>query len=218
MICIFTLLSVGTLAAQVRRLTVREFDGQIEAAFDATEKKMRRISAKVTNSKPGTQPKSSASTYEYIPPDRFRFRSSPSWEREFGEYIEAEKGHYIRGKGGVWEYFAFGCSEIPPYLFWSMPKDGEVTEVKTSELREEKLDGKTARKYSRKSRQIFEQIDGFPPTPPVDSLFDIWVGSDGLVLRGESVHYDGEKGNVIQKWVLLYEYDPKNLKIEAPIE
>jgi hypothetical protein len=208
------LLLVLSLSAQTTKLTVKEFDAQIDAAIAATAKKVRRVSETFTAFEPGKEVKSWISTYEYIPPDRFRSYMISGTDQGL-EYIEASEYCYIKRRDGVWNHF-YVAPDIPPYFFWDVRKEGAGSMVKTSDLRKDVVDGEIVQKYSRESRQIFDNGKGRPPSPPVAVLDEVWIGSNGLVVRAESLVYDGNNGKLLQKSILIWQYDPKDIKIEAP--
>jgi len=203
-------------SAQVRELSVQEYDNAMKAASEATDGKTRRVTVTTTDTDKAKRPQVRNSVYEYMPPDRFHSRpvsADAAWE-----YIEVGEHGYFRDKGKPWEYFAMGGSDIPPYLFWWPKSAGPGTEIRLSRVREEKLNGKKVLKYSRECVQNFESPKGHPPTPPVLGIEDIWVGTDGTFLKAEASYYDAAKTTLVQTWSLTFEYNPKDLKIEAPIK
>lgn len=211
-------LSALGLGAQTKKLSEKEFNRQVvDGAISATAKKVHRIS--LTVYRPGTETKSYIA-YEIVPPDRFRSYESPlGSQKRSWEYIEFKNDDffYIKDEDGVWKTRAHGHDFLPPYPIWRVHTTDPGRKIKASEVRNDLLNGQLVQKYSRKSRTTFTASKGEPIPAPVDSLQEIWVGSDGLFLRVEQTNYHGNTGEILDKEVLVWDYDP-NIKIEAPIK
>lgn len=218
LIVVLLVLSAFGVAAQTKKLSEKEFNRLVvDTALSATAKKVRHISRTVY--RPGTETKSYVA-YEIIPPDRFRsYGGLLGSQKRTWEYIEFENDDffYIKDEDGVWKTRGRGHDFLPPYPIWRVFTTDSGRKIKISEVRKDLLNGLIVQKYSRWARTIFTASKGEPIPAPVDSLQEIWIGSDGLFLCADQINYDGNTGEILDKEVMVWDYDP-SIKIEAPIK
>lgn len=156
------------------------------------------------NSKPEIVSKS---LYETIPPDRHHWLFESGDEKK--EMIDVGARRYIRLNGGKWKRddrggigAGMGCGD-------------EIESVTYTANENVKLDAKVATLYEE-IEKIKKSYCSDEKGPQVYTRRH-WITNEGLLLKTETtVEVVGK--NSVSRYTTSYEYNPKNLKITAPIK
>lgn len=202
---------VGVSSAQIKTITKIEFDAAKAAAFDAAKNKTRRVVTKTQSFDGGKKEGSESLTEEFVPPDSRRsiFSARSGNKVLTSEIIEVGSVKYKRTDGGIWSTWK-GTTK-PVYQLRGIPSDGEPKENSTYTITESKLNGRTVQILASVSNKAYGSLPG-------RTEHRIWIGKDGLVLRTEEIISEDSADDVVFRSVSTVEYDPKGLKIEAPIK
>lgn len=204
------LLFVAAASAQGRNLSRVEFDKVVDAAFEASGKKNRREVTSIGSFENGKAVQTSIMLEEYLPPGRSRWRSTDdiAGNKSSAEMIVIDGQRYLKSALGYW----FKVTRHPDVKTakWTDEQNAVVDKQMTYTWKTYKHLGKDVKIYQR----VY--------TAPVDdamqtSTFIVHIDDTGLILRREQNTVDAGKGNY-KKEVTTYDYDPKGLKIEAPIK
>lgn len=196
--------AVGT-SAQIKKLTSEEFYAAKNAAIEASGSVNRRAITIEKTYKKGKVVSSSTETDEFIMPDRHR--SCLLLNDSKGSKIETEtiwiySTRYSRGEDGTW---TAGRSVLLGNLF--RRENSATVGISSLYTFESALLGVD-------EVTIIKSIQN--DKLPTLSTLTIYIGKNGLLLRMEFTQKFAEQGDLER--VTTYEYNPKDLKIEAPMK
>ena len=215
-------LSASSLSAQAEKtLTEDEYVDVVDSAFDATAKRIRRVTKTVVSFTEGHEIGSETATEEFIPPDswhKLRQLRAGSESTSF-EIIEVGDAKYKRSNQDMWAKWYrmpynevkvtyVGFEDVMTVTYQAFETDyGEAVKYTS---RPSVLNGHQAVLYSKVS-------NGLKNGNARIGIEEIWVSSAGLVLRVMATRSEVEP-IWTKRTEISYEYDPKDLKIEAPIK
>lgn len=108
--------------------------------------------------------------------------------------------------GGEW----YRDSPLPAYPSMTVGPDVQVETDKYTKYTSQKA------KLLGKPVTILKRVETSPPDGlPYTSTYIVYVAADAAIVRIEGKNVEAGKGNYSTD-VTTYEYDPKDLKIEAP--
>lgn len=200
---------VNVAFGQAREISAIELHQSFRPAYDSLFETAYRNKSKEENYEGGKLTEKTESLVEFIPPKKYHFivvetvggKSSKSetflidgvyyCKKEKGKWTKSEKG--CGGKGG-------GRSTLP---------DAESSKFT---LEETKLGVVSAKLYQTYLTYIF-------PEGKLSYFMDkFWINDEGFMLRREMEYGSVEPKFVRSKKTDIYEFNPKALKIEAPIK
>ena len=196
--------AVGT-SAQIKKLTSDEFYAAKNAAIEASGSVNRRAKTIERTYKKGKVVSSSTETDEFIMPDRHRsclLLNDSKGIRIESETISINSIRYSRGEDGIWR--ASRSVRIGNLFRRETSATVGISSLYTSESA--LLDGDEV--------TIIKSIQN--NKLPVPSTLTVYIGENGLILRMEFIQKFAEQGDLER--ITTYEYNPKDLKIEAPIK
>lgn len=150
--------------------------------------------------------------YETLPPDKLRYIYT---EKENGitkkvEIIQIGKTYFCRTNDGDWKESKTWCSDGG---FAALPDNANIKYT----VEETKLDNQTVKLF----QQNITYKNNYSPNKDKEGLSYIhtkyWLNNKGLILREEVEYGLLEPKQVKSHTVETYEYNPKELKIEAPL-
>lgn len=201
---IVTLCVVGT-SAQIKELTTEEFYAAKNAAIEASRSVNRRAKTIERTFKKGKVVSSSTETDEFLMPDRHRsclLLTDSKGRKIESETIRINSERYSRGEDGIWRAIR---SRRTGNLFRNETSATVgVSSLYTSE----------SALFGGDEVTIIKSIQN--DKLPVPSTLTIYIEKSGLLLRMEFTQKFGEQGDLER--ITTYEYDPKDLKIEAPVK
>ncbi|MEQ1922777.1 MAG: hypothetical protein ABL952_09740 [Pyrinomonadaceae bacterium] len=195
-------------AGQVKKLTSAEFYAAMKAAFGASSIRPRREIKKIVTYENGKVTQTSTVTEEFIPPYRSRshFLSDIVGNKSEKEWVIVDGQRYTLSYGGEW----FRDTPLPKPMKLSSSLLAEVEDDTKYTSQKGKLLGKPV--------TILKRVETSPPNElPYSSTYIVYVGADAAIVRIEQKTVEAGKGNYSTD-VTTYEYNPKGLKIEAPIK
>lgn len=200
----------NTLFGQEKEITADERRQAFRPAYDKLfETSYREITEEETYE--GGKLKEKRKTVgEFIPPDKYHFITVElvGEKSRKSETFIIDRIYYCRKDDGEWTKSEKGCGgsgggrEGGP--------DSLVNVKFTSE--ETKLNTERAILYQEYMTYIF------PEEKLSYSLDKFWINEEGFMLRREKEYGSVEPKFVRSKKTEVYEYNPKDLKIEAPIK
>lgn len=207
----FSLSALTSLFGQLKAITEKEY----ELVQKESHAKMNKIARKVVNVttkyKNSVLDSTETLIQEYLPPDKEKWESDT---KKDGVITEKLQLFYI----GEFEYRKEGDGT---WQKRNLKGDGsgngfaisgqELKNVKQYLVFDSKVDDKLASIY------VFYRVYDFGKT--LNFYFNRkWIDSNGLILKEETKESDIFPDNVTSIEVVNYEYNPKDLKIEAPIK
>lgn len=195
--------------SQTRPLTEEEFYAAVNAADEKRFASSRRETRKDENFTNGELSSVTMITDEYIKPDRQHFVSieKSGGKVDKTEVISIGKNYYQRKNGGNWEkikdwYGSGGTMGVNP----ESKSTFTVEEVEVSDRR--------VKLYTSLYTYKNEYLD---KTGLSFSQLKQWIADDGWLLKEEILVGVLEPKKIVFQRSYNYEFNPKNLKIEAPI-
>jgi hypothetical protein len=125
------------------------------------------------------------------------------------EIIEVGDAKYKRVDNGIWSKWI--RTETKEYTLRGEPSMYGPKEVVIYTSSEARLNGRSVRLVSSVSNLAW----GIAPGSHIKRL---WIGVNGLATKSVEIVSEGNPGYIVQKTVVIYEYDPRRLRIEAPIK
>jgi hypothetical protein len=216
-ICL-TLLLVGfvftaTSFAQEKEVTKNEYLASWRDAFDKARTLTRRVTQIVTNHE-SEMPDIDEWRYEYVMPDKSRLTNIRTKDGKVTriEQIDIGNTKYCKKGDGEWELsegYCIGGSGM-----------GGPSNIASNRyyLEKKNINGKEIRVF----RNYITYTNKFSPTHETEGLTfsetTFWLNRDNLIIREEIRTGLVNKGKARRTNVSSYEYNPKDLKIEAPIK
>jgi hypothetical protein len=203
--------------AQVKTLTEAEYDSATNSAYDTTEKKIRRSTSTSQSFDGGKIVRSSTVTEEYLPPDKHRqviVERGPESSRTEMIYI----GNDVYEKYNSANWKKTRRSDARTVIVSADDAQGIRTMIFQYTVTDSLLDGEAVQVFSK----LQKNLSGFENTlykVNAGELLDVmWVNKDGLILKTEETVSDSDTKKVVDKTVEIYDYQPKGIKIAAPIK
>lgn len=212
---ILVFLSVSFVAmgsfAQVETITKDEYVAARKAAFEATAKQIRRVTTTTIRWDDGKRNGSETLIEEFMPPDKVRtlFMARGGSKVTTNETIEVGDVKFKRVNAGIWSTWI--RTERPLYELRGVPGANEPKEIIHHTSIKTNLNGRAVFLLSRASNKAYGFLAGTEQKR-------IWIDQEGLVIKSEHIIRQDEVSDVVEKTVATYEYNPKGLKIEAPIK
>jgi hypothetical protein len=191
-------------------LTEDEYDSAIDSTFEATSKRIRRVKKMVVSFTEGREIGSESASEEFIPPDSWhllRILRAGSDATSF-EIIEVGDAKYKRANQDIWsKWDRTKFTEMTIRYEGFFNDNGKATKYTA---RPSVLNGQEVVLYSKVSNPLGHNRIGI-------GIEEIWVSLAGLVMRVLATESE-EQPIWTKRTEISYEYDPKDLKIEAPIK
>lgn len=193
--------------AQVKQISSRDYYASSSKAYELMSERPRRIIVKTENFENGGVVNSTVKTEERISPERMRFVTieRKGNEEKVSEIIRIGTKIYSRENNGQWTVI-----EVP---ITGRFGSGATFNANCMQYTEEEtfIEGVSAKKLN--NLEIYKGEKGLT----FDS-FSVWYDQQGFFLRSERVKGLLDPRIEESRSVATYEYEPKDLKIEAPIK
>jgi hypothetical protein len=210
MVCLMTL-TINCIA-QTKSITKKEYE-TVQHIAEANFEKIPNISStKIEEYVDGKLTKTSVITEESIPPKKMKWTEIGTSGNQITklEIITIHNVEYKRENGRVWVKKDFGKSEDNDESSGFTITGQESPNQKRYSVEEAKFNNQIVRIYSVSTIYNYD--------PNVVYSYRRWINSDNLILKSEDISSEIKSGAVIRHEIVLREYNPKNLKIEAPIK
>lgn len=204
---IFTFFSSMDVAAQGGSLTEKKFNALVDSALLATASKSRRETTNSVMFEDGILVESHKLTDDFLQPDRRHWKLDSMFgeERVFSEWITIGPDKYTRSTGNNWvrtdltgEYDRSRDASSDAYV----GNDAKYYSSRSF------LNGRTVQKLIR--------VDSTSPNKVhVTYTYVIYIDMSGLIVKQV---FKSVSVNVRTNDTTVYEYRPRNLRIEAPIK
>ncbi len=207
----FLLATALNIFSQVQEITERDYWEQYHAAVEMPFDISRRVTTKEEYF--GNIPYIKETTDEFLNPDKRRYveiyKSDKSAYKD--ELIQIGKVYYCRTNGDKWKKSEQWCAKQ------TIKSLGAATTLKFT-VEETKLNNQSVKLYQqhRTNKKTSSQDKGKEETFYFDDKF--WVDNNGFILRREMEYGRLEPKRIGERTVVVYEYNPKILKIKAPIK
>lgn len=205
LLALVILSAVSAANAQVKQITQDEFYAASGKAFRLMSERARRIIIKIDDIENGAVVSSLTRTEEQIFPDKERYVNvdRKGSQESVSEVIIIGSKMYRRENNGDWVVgFRNGQGSGAGF---SRTSCAQFTEEDTS------IDGVFARKLSNLDISKEGNVLTF-------ENYSVWYDQQGFFLRSERVTGLLEPRIEKSRTVTTYEYDPKDLRIEAPVK
>ena len=199
--------------SQGQQITSAEFWPPIRDARQKARSIDRRKIQKIENYKDGKLISSEEWRYEYLLPDRIRYvhTESSNGKTTRTEEIDIGKQKYCKFNEGEWKVST-------TYCIGGSGSGGPSPMVDQYTIDNTKLNGQQLKRY----RHFFTFKRPWLKGDDSDLVFfeemTDWINNDGLIVREEMRIGRNDPMIDESKTVETYEYNPKDLKIEAPIK
>ncbi len=215
-ILVIIFLNAGSIYGQEKLIEKKDFESITKAAKDNLPGKTFRLTTvsetfRERNESPATVIKTIEET---IPPDKTRYfyEYKSSFNNEKREIIKIGQKRYRKIDDGNWEETV---GEDPKYV---VVIKGKTVESETYKyLGKQTLNNQSVRIYEQK-KKLSQNLNGNLNKETITTTH--WISEKGLLLKTqiekETETAAGRKGYSI--FTAVYEYNPKDLKIEAPIK
>ncbi|MBP7415335.1 MAG: hypothetical protein WBC19_10285 [Pyrinomonadaceae bacterium] len=204
-------LAAVSAAGQVKKLTSAEFNAAMGSAFGASSIRPRREIKKSVTYEKGKVVQTSTVTEEFIPPYRSRshFLSDIVGNKSEKEWVIVDGQRYtLSYVGGEW----YRDSALPTYPSMTVGPDVQVETDKYTKYTSQKA------KLLGKPVTILKRVETSRPGALWGTTtYIVYVGAEAAIVRIEQKNVESGKGNYTNE-LTTYEYNPKGLKIEAPIK
>lgn len=193
--------------AQIKQISSGDFYAANNKAYQIMSERPRRIVTKTEDFENGAIVISTTKTEERIASDKWRFATieKKSNVANTSETIRIGSKIYRRENNGQWAVSELSSGNGTGAGFTANANCMQYTEEETF------IDGVSARKLN--NLEISKNEKGLT----FDS-FNIWYDAQGFFLRSERIKGLLEPRIEVSRSVATFEYDPKDLKIEAPIK
>lgn len=215
--CLLLIICFGMTAncfGQIKQISREDFYQQSREANKKRFANSRREITQIKDYKDGNTVSTVEFTSEHLVPDKYHYISIEKYSDRTTKFesISINKVQYCRKNDGNWEksksYCGYGSGSGGP---------SNIVETKYT-VEETKLNSKKVKLYQEYT--TYKNI--YSPDKDKEGLSywqeRFWLDKDGFILRKET-----EKGLIeprksnYQEEITNYEYDPRDLKIEAPI-
>ena len=205
------LMIAGPATVESQMISDVVFQRRLNDATAAAEKFSRRVTV-VEETKMGDKLIGTNRTVEdFLPPGRQRYlditssggKSSTREIIQLGSvgYSKEDNGPWIEWTGSPWR------PRLPKYL----PPRFELEEARTFTSFDEILNGQSVRVYVREENRETNGIR-------IRERFAVWIAQDGLIYKSEFENIEVISEKRVQRTVAIWDYAPKGLSIERPIE
>ncbi|CAN5797010.1 hypothetical protein BH20ACI4_BH20ACI4_01170 [soil metagenome] len=197
-----------TVFGQAKEITADELRQSFRPAYDKLFEISYRKRSTEENYKDGKLSGKIEIISEFIPPKK---RHTITVEmvgdkRQKSEMFIIEGIYYCRKDDGEWTKSQKGCGSGGGFSVLPDAVSSKFT------LEETKLDNVTAKLYQQYMTYVF-------PEDKISYFLDkFWINDEGFLLRREMEYGWVEPKFIRSKQSDVYEYNPKDLKIEAPIK
>lgn len=199
--------------AQSNEITRDEYDGPWRTALEKARTLPRRNISKTEIFQDGKVLAIDEWIYEYVPPERIRYIhiETKGGTTQRKEEVNIGKVKYCRKDSGHWEIVQGSC--VGGFVSGISNSISTNYSVENSLLDKEEV--KIFSEYSLFQNGVSRNNNNVILTYSENKY---WLGRDGLLIREETRAglVDGKTTDRIT--VGTYEYNPKDLKIEAPIK
>lgn len=213
-------LSLSLLAlncsAQVKPITKEEYESAQRIAEANLEKIPYKSSTKVEEFAGGKLISTEMISEEALPPDKLKWTSVTTSGSEITKIERIYFGsiQYARENGGVWEKIGSdeknGAGGEEKETGAMMISGQESPNRKKHTLEQAKLNNQTVRLYTVSTIYDYQ--------PNVLHTYRRWINSADLILQSEDIESEINSGKIAQRAIETYEYNPKNIRIEAPVK
>ncbi len=202
-----TLALTSAAFSQIKQITSSEFNQASSAAYKLMYETSRRVNLKTETFENGAVISSVTKTEERLLPDKTRYLTveNKDGKETSLELIYIGTIEYRRENGGEWTK-----KDLRGSGMGSGTGGGSTSVVQFTE-ESDFAEGVPARKL--KEMRITQSSEGL-----MFDEFIAWYDQRGFLLRSERTKGNLEPKNVKTRSVATYEYDPGDLKIEAPIQ
>jgi hypothetical protein len=169
----------------------------------------RRVITKTETFSNGKIEKNETVIYEIILPDKTRYKSTKTVGETLTEFEVIKIGfdEYTRRSGGEWKYrdlrgagmgigvgngFSFIGEPIFKYTVFADTLNNQPTQIYEEYI---EVEDSIGLRFNQKR---------------------IWINQEGLILKQETKFGYLNPENIVSQSVITYEYNPKDIKIEAP--
>jgi hypothetical protein len=207
--CLF--LTIGGFG-QVKQISKNEYYKAYREAYDKfVNTSVRRQTSKDDYFRDGKLNGSTQDIMEVVSPDRFRFIfvEVVGGREDKNEVIKIGDNYYCRKNDGKWQNSRGDCH---------LSGGKGITDIVSSKYFVETVteNDKSFRFYRQYTIHKNKDFDGKESLWYWESKFR--VGEDGRLLREDSEAGLEEAKEMRNRSVTIYEYNPKNVKIEVPIK
>lgn len=197
--------------AQAKTISHDDFYEAYRAALDKEETVSWRKITKKQELKNGKAERTVEITEEFLKPDRRRYVNVQKTDKssDKNELIQIGKVYYCRKNESEWTKSENWCSLSGLY---ATPADA----ISKYSVEAAKINNQQLKLYQNYTTWIDKSSDG----KKAETHYwheKIWFSKAGLIVRLEIETGLVEPQTVYLKWVDTYEYNPKNIKIEAPV-
>lgn len=198
--------------AQTKSITKKEYE-TVQRIAEANFEKIPNISStKIDEYTDEKLTKTSVISEESIPPKKMKWTEVETSGNETTklEIITLNYIEYRRENGGAWVKRDFSKADEdndPPRMSIS---GVESPNKKKYTVEQANLNNQFVRIYSVSKVYEFE--------PNIVNTYRRWINAENLILKSEDIESEIKSHRIIRREVVNYEYNPKNIKIEAPIK
>lgn len=205
----FCLTICANVFGQSKEITEKEFKDSVDSARDRLSTDSYRANSKLVVNRDGKVYLTVKWQRAFLTPNKKYYKNvrTTNGEAQTVEQTKIGKIIYCRENNGKWTRSKSSCeiSSISP-----------VSKIEESKFSADdvKLKNEDVKLYENN----FIYSSGFSGSPiRFFKRHKIWINKDGLLLR-EEVENGSVGEEMPNKEVIVYEYNPKDLKIEAPIK
>lgn len=205
-----SLLTINCLAQFTKPITKEEYESVQRIAEANFEKVSYKSITKIEEFDGGKLISTEMINEEFLPPDKTRWTSVETAGNETTKIERIYIGtiQYWRENGGAWE--KIGGSDEESGSGRMTVSGQESANKKKYTIEQVKLSGQSVRIYTVSTIYDFQ--------PNILHTYRWWINSINLILKSEDVESEINSGKIIRRDVVTYEYNPKNIKIEAPVK
>ena len=216
MICLMTL--ANNCFAQTKSITKKEYETVQRIAESNFEKIPNISSTKIEEYTDGKLTKTTAISEESIPPKKMKWTEVETSGNETTklEIITINYVEYRRENGDDWVKRDFSKSDEDD----NSNKDGNSSGISISgeESPNKKKHTVEQAKFNNQSVRIYSVSTVYGFEPNIVNTYRRWINSDNLILKSEDTASEIKSRKIIRQEIVIYEYNLKNINIEAPIK
>jgi hypothetical protein len=203
--------------AQVKTLTEAEYDAATNAAYDTTSKKIRRSTSINQSFEGGKIKESSTEIEEYLSPDRQRllYLDRDGSESSRTEVITIGNDVYEKYNSDKWKKPK--KDDTQTYTVKGNPEGISKITVKYTAA-DSRLNGETVRVLSKLQKNLSSFENTLYNLNAGEELNVMWIRKNGLIMKTERTVTNADTKKIVDKTVETYDYQPKGIKIVAPIK
>lgn len=207
---IFVILT-HNLFGQAKEITRSETYQPFSEAREKLKGISYRLTSKEVSFKDGKPNSWTENIREFLLPNRYRFIETEKYGDKVrkNEIVLIDDIYYCRKDGGEWTKSQKGCGG------GGFSGISDLVSSKFT-VEETKLDGKSAKLFQQYTTYIFPIKTEKEELAYFQDKF--WIDEKGFILQREMEYGSVEPSFVRSKQTDVYEYNPKDLKIEAPIK